>query len=147
MPAPTKGACATPINATHIFVGGGHAYFYLEDAHVFDTLAHTWTPLQDMSMTRINHACGRFGHDDDKDVIVVGGGHNGLTCGAYLARAGQNVLVLEQKPYVGGASVTEEFSPGFRASTYSFILGGLHPKVRADCRICGAQEGIGFELG
>lgn len=63
------------------------------------------------------------------DAIVIGGGHNGLTCGAYLARAGKSVLVLEQKPYVGGASVTEEFSPGFRASTYSFIMGHLHPKV------------------
>lgn len=63
------------------------------------------------------------------DAIIIGGGHNGLTCGAYLARAGKSVLVLEQKPYVGGASVTEEFAPGFRASTYSFILGHLHPKV------------------
>ena len=63
------------------------------------------------------------------DAIVVGGGHNGLTCGAYLSRAGKRTLVLEQKPYVGGASVTEEFSPGFRASTYAFILGHLHPKV------------------
>ena len=63
------------------------------------------------------------------DAIVVGGGHNGLTCGAYLARAGKRTLILEQKPYVGGASVTEEFSPGFRASTYAFILGHLHPKV------------------
>ncbi|MEM6988245.1 MAG: FAD-dependent oxidoreductase, partial [Pseudomonadota bacterium] len=63
------------------------------------------------------------------DAIVVGGGHNGLTCGAYLAKAGKRVLVLEQKPYVGGASVTEEFSPGFRASPFSFIVGGLHPLV------------------
>jgi len=63
------------------------------------------------------------------DAVIVGGGHNGLTCGAYLARAGKRVLVLEQKPYVGGASVTEEFSSGFRASTYSFIMGHLHPKV------------------
>ena len=56
------------------------------------------------------------------DAIVVGGGHNGLTCGAYLARAGKSVLVLEQKPYIGGASVTEEFSPGFRAMGGSCIL-------------------------
>ena len=63
------------------------------------------------------------------DAIIIGGGHNGLTCGAYLSRAGRNVLVLEQKSVVGGASVTEEFSPGFRASTYSFIMGHLHPKV------------------
>jgi phytoene dehydrogenase-like protein len=69
------------------------------------------------------------------DAIVIGGGHNGLTCGAYLAKAGKKVLVLEQKPYVGGASVTEEFSPGFRASTYSFIMGHLHPKVIAELEL------------
>lgn len=63
------------------------------------------------------------------DAVIVGGGHNGLTCGAYLARAGKSVLVLEQKDIVGGAAVTEEFAPGFRASTYSFIMGHLHPKV------------------
>lgn len=65
----------------------------------------------------------------DYDAIIVGGGHNGLTVGAYLARAGKKVLLLERKPYVGGAAVTEEFSPGFKASTYSFIMGHLHPKV------------------
>ena len=69
------------------------------------------------------------------DVIVVGGGHNGLTCGAYLAKARKKTLVLERKPYVGGASVTEEFSPGYRASTYSFIMGHLHPKVIEDLEL------------
>ncbi|MCY4138499.1 MAG: NAD(P)/FAD-dependent oxidoreductase [Rhodobacteraceae bacterium] len=69
------------------------------------------------------------------DAIIIGGGHNGLACGAFLARAGKKVLVLEQKPYVGGASVTEEFSPGFRASTYSFIMGHLHPKVIAELEL------------
>lgn len=63
------------------------------------------------------------------DAIIVGGGHNGLTCGAYLSRAGIKTLVLERKPVIGGAAVTEEFFPGFRASTYSFIMGHLHPKV------------------
>ncbi len=63
------------------------------------------------------------------DAIIVGGGHNGLTCGAYLAKAGLNTLVLERRHIVGGAAVTEEFSPGFRASTFSFIMGHLHPKV------------------
>ena len=63
------------------------------------------------------------------DAVIVGAGHNGLTAGAYLARAGKSVLVLEAKPHIGGASVTEEFTPGFRASTYSFIMGHLHPKV------------------
>lgn len=69
------------------------------------------------------------------DTIIVGGGHNGLTCGAYLSRAGRKTLVLERKPYVGGASVTEEFAPGYRASTYSFIMGHLHPKVIEDLEL------------
>ncbi len=63
------------------------------------------------------------------DAIVVGGGHNGLTCGAYLAKAGLDTLVLERRHIVGGAAVTEEFHPGYRASTFSYILGHLHPKV------------------
>lgn len=69
------------------------------------------------------------------DAVIVGGGHNGLTCAAYLARAGLKVLVLERKDIVGGAAVTEEFAPGFRASTYSFIMGHLHPKVVADLEL------------
>ncbi|MBC6411665.1 MAG: NAD(P)/FAD-dependent oxidoreductase, partial [Hyphomonadaceae bacterium] len=69
------------------------------------------------------------------DAIIVGGGHNGLTCGAYLSKAGKKVLVLERKPWVGGASVTEEFVPGFRASVYSFIMGHLHPKVIAELEL------------
>jgi phytoene dehydrogenase-like protein len=63
------------------------------------------------------------------DVIVVGGGHNGLTCGAYLARAGKKTLVLERRPVIGGAAVTEEFAPGFRTSTFSYVMSLLHPKV------------------
>ena len=69
------------------------------------------------------------------DAVIVGGGHNGLVCGAYLARAGLRVLLLERKPVVGGAAVTEEFAPGFRASTYSFIMGHLHPRVVADLEL------------
>ncbi len=53
------------------------------------------------------------------DAVIIGGGHNGLTCGAYLARAGKKVLVLERRPVIGGAAVTEEFAPGFRTSTFS----------------------------
>jgi len=63
------------------------------------------------------------------DAIIVGGGHNGLTCGAYLAKAGLKTLVLERRHIVGGAAVTEEFHPGFRASTFSYIMGHVHPKV------------------
>ncbi|MCH7695035.1 MAG: NAD(P)/FAD-dependent oxidoreductase [Proteobacteria bacterium] len=63
------------------------------------------------------------------DVIIVGGGHNGLVCGAYMAKAGLKTLVLERRHIVGGAAVTEEFTPGFRASTFSYIMGHVHPKV------------------
>lgn len=72
---------------------------------------------------------------DRYDVIVVGGGHNGLCCGAYLARAGKSVLVLERRDVLGGASVTEEFAPGYKASSFSFIMGHLHPKVVADLEL------------
>ena len=63
------------------------------------------------------------------DAIIVGAGHNGLTCGAYLAKAGLKTIVLERRHVIGGASVTEEFAPGFHASTFAFIMGHLHPLV------------------
>ena len=66
------------------------------------------------------------------DAIIIGGGHNGLTCGCYLAKAGQKVLILEKRHIVGGAAVTEEISPGFRASVYSHVAVVLHPKVVMD---------------
>jgi len=69
------------------------------------------------------------------DAIIVGGGHNGLTCGAYLARAGKKVLVLERRHLIGGAAVTEEFTPGFRASTFSYVMSLLHPKVIRDLEL------------
>ena len=74
------------------------------------------------------------------DAIIVGGGHNGLTCGAYLAKAGLKTLVLERRHLVGGAAVTEEFHPGFRASTFSYIMGHLHPKVIAELDL--ARHGL-----
>lgn len=69
---------------------------------------------------------------DATDVIIVGGGHNGLVCAWYLARAGLKVTVLERRPIVGGAAVTEEFAPGFRNSTASYTVSLLHPKIIAD---------------
>lgn len=63
------------------------------------------------------------------DTIVVGGGHNGLICAAYLARAGQRVLVLERRPLVGGAAVTEEVWPGYKVSILSYVVSLLRPAV------------------
>ncbi len=69
------------------------------------------------------------------DAIIIGGGHNGLTCAFYLARAGMRVRVLERRHVVGGAAVTEEFHPGFRNSTASYTVSLLRPKIIADMKL------------
>jgi phytoene dehydrogenase-like protein len=69
------------------------------------------------------------------DVIIIGGGHNGLVAAAYLAAAGLGVKVLERQPVVGGAAVTEEFHPGFRNSVASYTVSLLAPKIIADLEL------------
>lgn len=66
------------------------------------------------------------------DAIVIGGGHNGLTNAAYLAQAGQRVLVLEQQNMVGGAAITEELRPGYSFTTFSYALSLLRPEIIAE---------------
>src|SRR2546423_10083810 len=66
------------------------------------------------------------------DVAIIGGGHNGLVCAAYLAKAGLKVIVLEARSVVGGAAVTEEFHPGFRNSIAAYTVSLLNPKVIRD---------------
>ncbi len=73
----------------------------------------------------------------EQDIIVIGGGHNGLVCAWYLARAGLKVMVLERRGVVGGAAVTEEFHPGFRNSVASYTVSLLNPKVIADMDLAG----------
>src|ERR671919_1200195 len=63
------------------------------------------------------------------DIIIVGAGHNGLVAAAYLARAGRRVLVLERRPVVGGAAVTEEVFPGFHFSECSYVVSLLRPDI------------------
>lgn len=70
-----------------------------------------------------------------QDVLIIGGGHNGLVCAAYLAAAGLKVTVLERRAVLGGAAVTEEFHPGFRNSTASYTVSLLNPQVIADLRL------------
>ncbi len=69
------------------------------------------------------------------DVIIIGGGHNGLTTAAYLARAGRSVVVLEKNSVVGGCALTEEFHPGFRNSVAAYTVSLLNPKVIKDLEL------------
>jgi phytoene dehydrogenase-like protein len=75
-----------------------------------------------------------------RDVVVIGAGHNGLACAAYLAAAGLKVTVLERREVVGGAAVTEAFHPGFRNSVASYTVGLLNPKVVRDLEL--ARHGL-----
>jgi phytoene dehydrogenase-like protein len=74
------------------------------------------------------------------DAVIVGGGHNGLTCAAYLARAGWSVLVLERREILGGATVTEEIVPGFKFSVASYVVSLLRPEIMRDLSL--ARHGL-----
>src|SRR5690606_7931995 len=97
------------------------------------TRSRPWSP-------RRLRARGAEGMAAIDDVIVIGGGHNGLACAAYLAGAGLKVRVLERRGIVGGAAVTEEFHPGFRNSVASYTVSLLNPRVIADLRL--AEHGL-----
>src|SRR5438445_9434123 len=74
------------------------------------------------------------------DAVIIGGGHNGLTCACYLAAGGLKVAVFERRAIVGGAAVTEEFHPGFRNSTASYTVSLLNPRVIRDLKL--AEHGL-----
>jgi phytoene dehydrogenase-like protein len=77
---------------------------------------------------------------ETRDVIIIGGGHNGLVTAFYLAKAGFKPLVLERRPQAGGAAVTEEFSPGFRCSTLAHSAGPVLPEIVRDMQL--ARHGL-----
>jgi phytoene dehydrogenase-like protein len=73
--------------------------------------------------------------NNQRDVVIIGGGHNGLVAAFYLARAGYRPLVLERRAQVGGAAVTDEFHPGFRCSTLAHTAGPLRPDIVRDMQL------------
>jgi phytoene dehydrogenase-like protein len=77
---------------------------------------------------------------NSRDLIIIGGGHNGLVTAFYLARAGYKPLVLERRNQVGGAAITEEFHPGFRASVLAHSAGPLRPEIVRDMQL--AKHGL-----
>jgi phytoene dehydrogenase-like protein len=72
---------------------------------------------------------------NETDVVIIGAGHNGLTCAAYLAMAGLRVKVVERRKVAGGAAVTEEFHPGFRNSVAAYTVSLLNPRISADLKL------------
>src|SRR6476659_8690784 len=77
---------------------------------------------------------------DKRDVVIVGGGHNGLVTAFYLAKAGYKPLVLERRAQTGGAAITEEFHPGFRCSTLSHSAGPIRPDIVREMQL--EQHGL-----
>ncbi len=71
----------------------------------------------------------------ETDIVIIGAGHNGLTCAAYLAMAGLRTKVVERRKVVGGAAVTEEFHPGFRNSVAAYTVSLLNPRIVADLKL------------
>src|ERR1700727_1528906 len=77
-----------------------------------------------------------------RDVILIGGGHNGLVTAFYLAKARIKPLVLERRPQVGGSAITDEFHPGFRCSTLAHTAGPIRPDIVRDMQL--EKHGLKF---
>src|SRR6202046_477922 len=77
-----------------------------------------------------------------RDIVIIVGGHNGLVAAFYLAKAGFKPLVLERRPQVGGAAITDEFHPGFRCSTLAHTAGPVRPDIVRDMQL--EKHGLRF---
>ena len=95
-------------------------------------------------ITRFIRLYNNFMQNSEKkiDAIIIGGGHNGLVCAFYLAKAGLNVNVYEKRSIIGGAAVTEEFFPGFKNSVASYTVSLLNPVVIKDMKL----KELGLEI-
>src|SRR6266850_5241475 len=72
---------------------------------------------------------------EKRDVVIIGGGHNGLVTAFYMAKAGFKPLVLERRAQTGGAAITEEFHPGFKCSTLAHTTGPIRPDIVRDMQL------------
>jgi phytoene dehydrogenase-like protein len=79
---------------------------------------------------------------EQRDIVIIGGGHNGLVAAFYLAKAGYKPLVLERRDQVGGAAITDEFYPGFRCSTLAHTAGPIRPDIVRDLQL--EKHGLKF---
>src|ERR1700716_3618942 len=80
--------------------------------------------------------------NSERDIVIIGGGHNGLVTAFFMAKAGYKPLVLERSAQVGGAAITDEFHPGFRCSTLAHAAGPIRPDVVRDMRL--EKHGLKF---
>src|SRR6266576_3350937 len=96
-------------------------------------------PARNDDLARSIHLEAEAGMNET-DVVIIGAGHNGLTCAAYLAMAGLRVKVVERRKAVGGAAVTEEFHPGFRNSVAAYTVSLLNPQIITDLKL--ADHGL-----
>jgi phytoene dehydrogenase-like protein len=100
----------------------------------FESFASTLCPLRASAASGCRRRCASWPPGVGTS-IIGGGGHNGLACAAYLARAGKQVLVLEARERLGGACAIEETWPGYRVSPCAYLCGLLHPAVIDDLRM------------
>ena len=103
--------------------------------HRYHTVARRTSPARRCSTRRERQPDAMTSTTSRYDAIVIGGGHNGLVNGAYLAKSGLRTLIIERRHIVGGAAITEELIPGFHFTTFSYALSLLRPDIIHDLEL------------